>query len=92
MKHPNLYNRYAHHAWAESMGVKQPFLTSRISFLCDSTGDLTRAWNLGKTYDDCSLGFRSKRFSMVVDDGIVTSYQIVEDAAEDASVILSQLR
>merc|ERR1719162_602202 len=78
---------YAHHVWAENMNVDQ----NKISFLADVDGSWAKAYDLDVDYSAASLGVRSKRFSMFIDDGIVKSFQIVEDAAGDAKVLLEQV-
>ena len=77
---------YAHHAWAKAMGVD----LSKISFLCDPDGSVTAAWELAADYSATNLGERSKRFSMVVNDGAVSSFQLVDEAEKDAEVLLGQ--
>ena len=77
---------HCHHNWAKSMGVD----TSKLSFMCDPTGEVASAWGVEKEYNASSLGRRSERFSMLVDDGKVVSFQLVDDAAKDAEVLLSQ--
>jgi peroxiredoxin len=67
---------YAHYNWAKAMGVDQ----NAISFLADVDGDFAREFEVDAEYAEVSLGKRSKRFSMVVEDGTVTSFQIVENA------------
>ena len=52
---------------------------------------MTKAWDVEKDYSADSLGVRSGRFSMVVDGGVVTSFQIVDNAAKDGEWVLSQL-
>ncbi len=49
-----------------------------------------KAHSLQADYSVVSLGVRSKRFSMIVDNGIVKSFQIVDKAENDADVLLGQ--
>ena len=77
---------YAHYNWAESMGVDQ----SAITFLADTTAEFALEHSLSRDYSAVSLGLRSERFSMVVADGVVQSFQIVDSASEDAEVVLKQ--
>ena len=69
------------------MGVDQ----SKIKFVSDVDGSVSKAWDVTKDYSGDSLGIRSERFSMVVDGGVVTSFQVVDDAAKDGEWVLSQL-
>mmetsp|Transcript_22379 Transcript_22379/g.27638 ORF Transcript_22379/g.27638 Transcript_22379/m.27638 type:complete len:197 (+) Transcript_22379:78-668(+) len=78
---------YTHYNWAEGMGVDQ----SKITFLADVDGSWAKEFGLDRDYAAVSLGVRSERFSMVVEDGIVKSFNVVEDAVKDAEVLLSQL-
>ena len=43
-------------------------------------------------YDGASLGDRSKRFSMLVKDGAVVNFRIVEEAEKDAEMLLNEVR
>ena len=74
--------------WAgrTSMGVDP----SKITFLTDPEGKATAAWGLEKELRSVSLGVRSTRFSMLVEDGEVLAFNLVEDAAADAQVLLGQ--
>ncbi len=77
-------------AWAESSGAK-----NRIRFVSDGNGEFVR--KAGLDYDSSArgMGTRSRRFAMIVDDGVVTSLA-VEDApgqavASNAAGILEKL-
>eukprot|EP01045_Picozoa_sp_COSAG04_P008738 COSAG04_NODE_491_length_13463_cov_5.877432_9_plen_71_part_00 len=63
---------------------------SKITFLTDPEGKATAAWGLEKELRSVSLGVRSTRFSMLVEDGEVVAFNLVEDAAADAQVLLGQ--
>ena len=78
---------YAHFNWANNMKVD----LSKISFLADPTGEFAKAFGLTVDYSETSLLERSMRFSMIVDNGTVTSFQIVDDAEGDAELLLSQV-
>ena len=77
---------YAHYNWAANMNVD----LNKISFLADVDGAWAKEYSLDRDYSVASLGVRSERFSMIVEDGVVKSFQVVEDAAKDASVLLEQ--
>jgi peroxiredoxin len=63
----------------------------KISFLADPTGEFAHEFELAKDYSDTSLMTRSERFSMLVKDGKVSSFQLVQDAGKDAELLLSQV-
>eukprot|EP00584_Thalassiosira_punctigera_P001274 CAMPEP_0172525820 /NCGR_PEP_ID=MMETSP1067-20121228/841_1 /TAXON_ID=265564 ORGANISM="Thalassiosira punctigera, Strain Tpunct2005C2" /NCGR_SAMPLE_ID=MMETSP1067 /ASSEMBLY_ACC=CAM_ASM_000444 /LENGTH=200 /DNA_ID=CAMNT_0013309189 /DNA_START=60 /DNA_END=662 /DNA_ORIENTATION=+ len=78
---------YAHHNWAEAMGVDK----NKISFMADVDGSWAKENELDRDYTGASLGVRSSRFSMMVEDGVVKSFNAdVEDAEGDAAVLLGQ--
>jgi peroxiredoxin len=77
---------YAHHNWGALM--KNDF--QKISFLADVDCEWAKENNLDRDYLGASLGHRSARFSMIVDDGIVKSFNMVEDADKDAENLLEQ--
>ena len=78
---------YTMDAWRSSLGID----TERITFLCDPTGATTQSWGLDWDLSNVSLGVRSKRFSLFADDGAVKAFNMVENAANDASLLLSQI-
>ena len=47
-----------------------------VLMLADDKGEFTRALGLQEDFSDFGLGERSKRYSMIVDDGRVTSLNI----------------
>lgn len=77
------------------MAVNDPFVMKhwgeiakaegRVTMLPDGNGELTRALDLGMDGSGAGLGFRCLRFSMVVDNGIVTDLQ-VEDKPGDVTL------
>ncbi|EGB06940.1 hypothetical protein AURANDRAFT_28494 [Aureococcus anophagefferens] len=77
---------YAMRGWQQAMGVDETAMT----FLADDLGAVTAAWGVAKDYSGTSLGPRSERFSMLVDDGTVKAFTIVDDAAADAAWLLSK--
>jgi len=68
-------------AWAKSTGAE-----GKILFLADGNGDFTKAMGLEFDASAVGLGERSKRYAMLVDDGVVKVLNI-EDAP--ASAIIS---
>ena len=77
-------------AWARATGGD-----GKIVFLADGSGDFAKAAGLDIDLSKGGLGLRSKRFSMIVEDGTVTALNI-EDAPgavvnSGAATILEQL-
>jgi len=68
-------------AWAKNSGAE-----GKILFLADGNGDFTKAIGLDFDASAVGLGMRSKRYAMLVDDGVVKVLNI-EDAP--ASAIIS---
>lgn len=58
-------------AWGEAHDVGE-----KVVMIADATGDMTRAVGLELDLSDFGLGERSKRYSMIVDDGTVTSINV----------------
>lgn len=77
---------YTLHGWQTAMQ------TDNIRFLADTDATFARAYGVDCRYDECSLGLRSQRFSMIVQNGEVVSFRIVEDAANDAEQLLEELK
>ena len=61
-----------------------------ITFVADPSGVATATWGLGVDYSRTSLYQRSRRFSLVADDGNVVAFNMVKDAAQGAEVLLGQ--
>lgn len=78
---------YSHYNWGKVMGND----FDKISFLGDVDGDWARSHKLDRDYSIASLGHRSARFSMIVEDGLVKTFNMVEDADADAQTLLEQL-
>jgi peroxiredoxin len=78
---------YAHYNWGKAMGND----FEKISFLADVDCEWAKSHDLDRNYNDSSLGHRSARFSMVVEDGIVKSFNLVEEADKDAQTLLEQV-
>jgi glutaredoxin/glutathione-dependent peroxiredoxin len=60
-------------AWAEASGAM-----GKIDFLADGSAAFTRAIGMDLDLDARGLGTRSKRYSMIVKDGVVTAMAIEE--------------
>lgn len=76
-------------AWGEDRDVG-----GKVLMLADGNGDLTSKLGLELDASKFGLGSRSQRYSMIVDDGVVTNLNIEEGGAFEASkaeVILDQL-
>ena len=76
-------------AWAKQEGV-----TDAITMLADGSGEFARAVGLDADFSKFGMGPRSKRYSMLVKDGVVEQLNI-EEAGEykvsSAEHLLSQL-
>ena len=64
-------------AWSKASGAEG------IEFLADGNGDFAKAIGLAMDGTGFGLGIRSKRYAMVVDDGVVQALN-VEDAPSKA--------
>ena len=76
-------------AWAKHCGVGE-----KIRMLADGHCELHTSMGLEMDCTRFTLGFRSHRFSMIVDDGVVTHFNLEEPGGydvSDASVIVEQL-
>ncbi len=74
-------------AWSEATGGK-----GKIKFLADGTAAFTKA--IGMDAEMGPMGLRSKRFSMIVEDGVVKQLNVEAGPGVDtsgAATILSQL-
>lgn len=76
--------------WAKASGGK-----GKIEFLSDGGLEFTRAIGMEIDLSEAGLGMRSKRYSMIVEDGVVTALNVEEapGTAElsGAAAILGQL-
>lgn len=61
-------------AWGEETGA-----SGKVTMLPDGNGAITEALGLGVDMSGAGLGTRCKRFSMVVDDGKVTTLNVEEN-------------
>lgn len=77
-------------AWAKATNSQE-----RILFLSDGNADFTKAIGLEIDLSIAGLGLRSKRFSMIVEDGTVVSLNIEDNPGQavesGAAKILEQL-
>ena len=92
---------YALHGWQTAMGTTTTATTTttsdnkdepQIRFLADPDASFARAYGVDQRYDDCSLGLRTTRFSMIVHHGEVVNFRIVKDASKDAEQLLQELK
>lgn len=78
-------------AWARFTGGED-----RLVFLADGNGEFTRALGLEQDMSAGGLGTRSRRYSMIVEDGIVRNLNIEEVRGQavtsGAARILEQLQ
>jgi peroxiredoxin len=77
-------------AWAKQVGVN-----GKVRLLADGNADLTKAMGLDIDLRAGGLGTRSKRYAMIVENGVVKALQI-EEAPRNCSIssapeILSKL-
>jgi glutaredoxin/glutathione-dependent peroxiredoxin len=78
-------------AWAEATGA-----TGHVDFLADGNGDFAKAVGLDLDLSAGGLGLRSKRYSMLVVDGVVKLLNVEPDAGKvdfsGALDILAQIK
>ena len=67
-------------AWRENQGVGD-----KVVMLADGNGDFTRALGLEKDGTKYGMGKRSQRFSMIVNDGVVTQLNVEQPGAFSVS-------
>ena len=77
-------------AWAKATGGE-----GRISFLSDGNADFTKAVGLDFDASAGGMGLRSRRFAMLVDDGVVTVLNVEDIPSKadmsSAGVLLGQI-
>lgn len=77
-------------AWAKDTGGE-----GRIVFLSDGNAEFTKAIGLELDASAAGLGIRSKRYSMIVEDGVVKALNVEETPgtaeASGAAALLEQL-
>jgi peroxiredoxin len=70
-------DHYVMHAWAGATEAGE-----KILFLADGNGAFTSAAGLGIDLSGGGLGVRSKRYAMIVEDGVVKSLDIEENPGQ----------
>ncbi|MEP7172986.1 MAG: peroxiredoxin [Aestuariivirga sp.] len=76
-------------AWAEHTGAK-----GKITMLADDNGVFTKAVGMNRFYPDSGMGERSRRYSMIVDNGVVRQINLEDKPGVNVSgadTILEQL-
>ncbi len=76
-------------AWGKDRGVDD-----RVQMLADGSGDFARALDVELDLVARGLGVRSRRYSMIVEDGVVARLNLEEGGGfevSDAGTILDQL-
>ncbi|WP_127077626.1 peroxiredoxin [Rhodomicrobium lacus] len=77
-------------AWAKSTGAQD-----RIVFLADGSGDFAKATGLDLDAGAFGLGLRSKRYAMLLEDGVVKALHVEENPsvaeASSAEKLLAEL-
>ena len=76
-------------AWGKAQNVG-----NKVQMLADGSSKFTDALGLGMDLTDRGLGKRSRRYSMIVDNGVVKKLNLEEGGAfqvSDAATILKQL-
>ena len=77
------------HAWSQASGN-----TGKIVMLSDGNGDFARAVGLGVDLSGSNMGLRSKRYSMILEDGVVKTLNVEDKPGVNVSgadTILTQL-
>jgi peroxiredoxin len=67
-------------AWSDNTGAKD-----KVTMLADGNGDFAKAVGLQMDGSKFGMGQRGQRFSMVVDDGVVTQLNVEEPGAFSVS-------
>ena len=65
------------HAWSEATGA-----TGKVTMLADGSAEYTEALGLALDLGQFGMGIRSKRFAMVIQDGVVESVEVDARAIE----------
>lgn len=77
-------------AWIKATGA-----TGKIEFLADGNADFAKALDLTMDGSGGGLGLRSRRYSMMIDDGVVKALNVEEAAGKaetsSAEALLKQL-
>jgi glutaredoxin/glutathione-dependent peroxiredoxin len=67
-------------AWGNQQGAE-----GKVDMLADGNGDLTRALGLEQDSTGYGMGKRSRRYAMVVDDGVVKAISVEQPGAFEVS-------
>ncbi len=67
-------------AWSKATGAD-----GKVMMLADGNGEFSRALGLENDLTVAGMGKRSKRYSMVVDDGVVTSLNVEQKSGVNVS-------
>lgn len=79
---------FVQNAWAKQSGAD-----GKIEFLSDGNGDFAKALDLTFDGSGFGLGTRSRRYAMIVDDGVVKSLDVEDVPSKaDASSAVSLLK
>ncbi len=81
--------------WVMSQWAKSTKAEEKIIFLADGNGAFTRAVGLEADMSIAGFGSRSRRYSMIVDNGVVKSVNVEQGRGVDvsgAAHILEQLK
>lgn len=76
-------------AWAKHSGAD-----GKIMMLADGNGTFAKACGLEKDMEVAGMGLRSKRYSMIVDNGVVKALNVEEKSGVNVSgaeTVLAQL-
>jgi peroxiredoxin len=71
---------YVMGAWAKDQGV-----AGKVILLADGSGDFTRAVGLEMDASKFGMGMRSKRYTMIVDDGVVKKLDVEQPGQFEVS-------
>ena len=74
-------------AWGKDLGVGD-----KVLMVADGSADFTKAVGLELDLTERGLGLRSRRYAMIVDDGVVKSLHVEAAGAFDVSSAESMLR
>jgi peroxiredoxin len=77
------------HAWAKQTGAE-----GKIAFLADGNGDFTRNVGLEADFSASGMGRRSRRYSMIIENGVVKALNLEEKSGVNVSggdTVLEQL-
>jgi len=83
-------DHYVMRAFGEAVGAPG----AGVLMLADAEGDLTRAFGVGLDLSGSGLGLRSRRFSMLLEDGVVARLNLEQGGdftVSDAATILDDL-